>query len=470
MKNKQRRTMLKIFKLQLWITMTFFLAYIISIGLGERGVFSSDLDNKKRVAGTAVSAMLRIFGPPEKPNVSGNASCGNEGFSIVNLRWNNVVDATTYDVYRNGEEIVSGLIDNFIVEENLASETLYKYYVVARGPAGSTTSDTKEFLTKKCRAPRTPFAGISTFEGIGLSQRNGPLITTNKKPLFQGQTSMPLAAVELEVHSNMVIYGTTQTNAEGYWQWSPLVNISRGPHRLSAKVIDLEDPTLVANTFLEFEIIEEAEIKIKEDEKNVEVIAGGSSQKNEPIEVPQERKNQKPFELDISIENKTVISGVKIAEEVYREEDLKATIEFNGMAKAGLPVDVSYALIDSDEKIVGQYYHQAFLNRGSRVEEIIPLPLDLKLGKYKLRVSATIGSATVDNESTFTLKEKPLLKIGAANFVTYPDLVNNLGWFFIASAVLLSFFSLLTLWEHHLYKQARFHVTEKVLKRRGFIN
>lgn len=473
MKNNKKKNIIKILKIQAWITGLFLVAYLLVLSFGERGVFLVDLNNKKRVAGAMVSATLRIFGPPEKPIIMGNATCNNEGSSVVSLNWVRVADATAYDVYRDGELVASNLADTFFIDRSISNNINYFYYLIAKGPAGEAVSEEANFLTKNCKPIILPVINFSTFEGKNIS---GMPTTINKRPLVQGQTNMPFSTVELEIHSDLVFYATVQTNANGYWQWSPSADIPYGAHILYAKVIDNNDASLFATNFLFFAIIEaasaedddededenEKELKKTEIYPTAEDIIRASSQKDEAVG---------PFELNISLEGSVYIKGVSVAGEAYRGENLKTLIEFDSldMAVGGL-IDINYVLIDSSGNTITRYSQREILKEGLQVERMIPLPQELKLGRYKIEISATVGNMTVSNESTFILKDRPLLKIGATTYLTYHDLVGNLSWLFIGSTSFLSFFSIAAMREHYLYKRAVFHITEKVLKRRGFIN
>lgn len=459
------------------------MAYIISIGLGEDGTFLSDLNNKKRVAGTAISAMLKIVGPPEKPLISGKTTCGNNGFSVVTLEWSNVADVLSYDVYRNEKEIASGLTDNFFKDESVLGDVRYTYYVVAKGPAGKSISDRKVFLTKKCR-PAAPFAKINVFDWENI---DGVSITNSRRPAFQGQTNISRAKVELEIHSNAIIYATTQANSEGYWQWFSPVDISYGPHNLYVRIIDPNNPELTVDTSLAFEIIEKAlegtamainempaetkRIKEKEDEKKI-IENPPLEKKTQDISdlFSQANKTLRPFDFNVSITNEISIKELNISNEAYRGENLKTHIEFSGMIKEDMPFDMIYTLVSPDKEIVAQYSQKIVLANGLAVEKTLPLPVNLKLGKYKLKISVAINDVTVSNEKFFVLKDKPVLKVGASTYITYPDLINNLSWIFIVSVIFLLFFLFLVIHEHYLSKKGRFHVTGKVLKRKGFIN
>ncbi|MFA6183669.1 MAG: Ig-like domain-containing protein [Parcubacteria group bacterium] len=466
MKDKKNKIMLKIFKLQLWITILFFLAYAVSIIFGGREVFLSDLINKKKVAGATVSAMVRIFGPPEKPLVSVLAHCNGAGLSVISLNWSNAVDATSYDIYRNGEEIANGLVDNFYLDNNIAEESNYSYYVIARGPAGIATSDTSDVLSQKCVIPEIPFVSIGIFEGKNLSNISGTPTTNNRKPIFSGSTNFENSLVEIKVLGNQSVFSSTQSNQNGFWQWAPLSKLSWGNYIIYVQILDSGNGNVLATNELYF--------KIKEDKSDGDEKSNSHKQTNNLGEIGfdifDRTEPSKPFDFDISLENEVFIKGVTMVGEAYRGENIKAIIDFDSVNANNIPIEVSYALMDPDRKIVAQYLDKIILKEGLILEKSIALPFDLKLGKYKLKISTTVNNITVSNESSFILKDRPILKIGANTTISLNDLVSNLGWLAVASTSFLSFFSLLALWEYHLYKRATFHITENILKRKKFIN
>ncbi|MGW8184551.1 MAG: hypothetical protein ACWGHO_00385 [Candidatus Moraniibacteriota bacterium] len=469
MQNKKRKNfIIKILKIQTWITVLFVIAYLITLSLGTRETFFTDLYSKRQVASAVVSATIRIFGPPGKVAVSGNAFCDSNNESAIRLSWPLVTDATSYNIQRRGEELANELLDNFFVDTNVSARNSYLYKVIAKGPAGTSVSETTVVSAKKCALSEKSSINVSIFEGKNISQIKGTPNTKNKKPVFQGQTDIPFAVIETEVHSNNIVYGTTRANINGYWRWSLPVGISKGLHELYIKAVDPNDSDDGTSSYFVFKIVEEDVDKVKID-KITDII---SSEENiiKDVQLKPEVQVEKPFDLNISVEDDANIEKVDIADEVYRGRDMKTTIGFGGALEKNSAIDVTYTLVDSDENVVMQYSKSTIVGENLTVEESIYPSLDLKLGKYKLVVSATVDGITISKESFVILRDLPLVKIGENSYLTYDDLVSNLSWLVIGSMSCLSFFSVASIREIYLYKRAKFHITEKVLKRKGFIN
>ncbi|MFZ2154113.1 MAG: hypothetical protein WAV16_02670 [Candidatus Moraniibacteriota bacterium] len=465
MKNNKKKNIIKILKIQAWITGLFLVAYLLVLSFGESGVFLSDLNNKKRVAGAMVGAMIRIFGPPTQPVVSGNSFCDSNNLSVVRLDWVNVVDATSYDVFREGNSVADDITDNFLLDENLLNNFSYNYYVVASGPAGVANSEVINISTQGCEAPITYYVKIDDFEGRSMTSWAGTITTENQQPFFSGIASRADAWVELEIYGDNAFYAKTLTNQNGFWQWRFNSNLLVGNYLIYVKLLDLDGEIVLAQDSLNFEILakDEDNSEKKKKKEQIDLTLSDFSSTKQPVV-------KKPFNLDISLSNDIYIRGVSVDREAYRGEGLGTSIDFSDVVVGGLPLKISYTLINEKNEIASHYNEEYILEKNLRVEKYIPLPLSLELGEYRLRIDASISGITVSDESTFILKDRPLLKIGATTYLTYHDLVGNLSWLFIGSTSFLSFFSIAAMREHYLYKRAVFHITEKVLKRRGFIN
>jgi len=474
------KKIIKIFKIQFWVTVFIFIAYGAVIVIGGKDVFLSELNNKRSVAGASVSALIRIIGPPKKPLISISTACTAQGNSYVDLIWGSDEDSNEYDIYRGGEELMKALNKSSFKDLNVMNNNTYSYYVVAKGSQGTTISDGVSIKTGECPAPIIPKITAEIISGKNVRAENISEIS-QRKPFFQGKVNIPYAIINLEIHSSQIIYATVRANINGYWQWSSPVDISYGLHTLYIEAIDPNNPNIVASAVVLFDIIKDEEDDKKETEKKESQVTkfnedGFSSENNFIIDSDGKKEKNiqqtgdRPLDFDISLENGSYIRGVNMAEEAYRGESIKATVEFIKMILKDKQANVSYSLINQDNKIVGQYFDEVVLSDGLILEKIISLPLDLELGKYKIRVSVTVDNTTVSQEYYFMVKDKPILKVGANMYISYNDFVSNLGWLFIFSTLFLFVFSCLALWEHHLCKQSLFYITEKFLKRSGFIN
>lgn len=481
---KQKKSRLKKVLKYHFFTTGFFLFFYLVIGIfGGKQLLFSDIQNKGRVAGAMISAVVRSYGPPQIPVVSVSSGCTIKRAPFIQLDWPVDQDATSFDIYRNGAELMLGLNDNFYIDSNITSEIIYDYYVIANGPKGMETSETVSTSVSACPTITNPNVAVTIFEGNTLDYSSGIPKTTNKKPVFSGTTNIPNAILEIQVQSAQIIYATKFANENGFWQWIPPVELSEGTEILYVKAIDPIDDSITANASFQF-IIEKKKQESDDDNnkhnqkaispKQPIAVPGSSLVTVYPDEInsdqqPPQNFPKKPIDFEVNLESKAFIKGVSIGEDAYRGESLGVEISFTDVIEEGEPAILSYLLIDSDQKIVAQYSDSVFPKKNDIISKNIPLSYKLNLGKYKLQVNATIGNAVVSHENYFILKDRPIIKIGAGTIITYAEVVSHMGWVSIFCILLLVLIAMLTSWEHHLYKKSLFHITEKFLKQKGFI-
>lgn len=464
MKNKKKRILLKAFRIQLWITTLVFLAYLlVAFGNGEN-FFADDFKNKKEVAGSVVSAMIKIFGTPNQPVVTGAAHCDANSFSYVRLDWAVEDDATAYDVYRDGQILALDLVDNFYVDLNVVNESSHNYYVVARGPAGQATSEEIVVLIQACEPQLVPFVKVNVFNGKNIQDTNQLIETKNRKPYFGGVTNIENALIEIEIRGESVFYATTRANQNGVWQWSADANFPLGTYVVYVKAINESDNNIFADCFLTFKI--RAEEDEEDDNKKAVETSLSPEQRDEGIY----KEKEKPFDFDLSLENSVYIKGVDMSDEAYRGESLRVRIAFSQMDIMSGFLEVNYSLLDQNRNVVAKYSDRIKVRDDMIIDKEIILPYNFELGKYNLKISATVDNVTVSHEGYFNLVDRPIVKLGTGAYITYADIVSNLGWLAVVSTLFLGFFSLLAIWEHHLYKRGVFHITEGILKKKGFID
>lgn len=463
MRKQNKGKMLKFFKIQLWITTLIFLAYlIVAFGQGEN-FFVNDLKTKKAVAGSVVTAMIRIFGTPNQPVITIQTGCNNQNNSYIRLDWEIEDDATFYDVCRNGSELAINLVDNFYLDNNVLSGNIYQYSVVARGPAGEATSESFSVRAISCGEPiLIPFVRINSFLGKAIDNQGEIIKTEKEKIFFGGVTNIENALIKIEIRGERDIYAETWANQNGFWDWESLVNIPQGFYTVYIRAVSQDNPSIEADCFLSF-IIRDKETDEEKDEENIPTYkAIDDYRKSYP-------EKQKPFDFDLSMENTIYIKGVSVNEEAYRGENLVVNLEFSDVTLENRPMEVTYILIDPSRKVVSEFTERVVLKKNMILEKNIPLGYEFELGRYNLKINATIDKMTIGHEGFFELKDRPILKIGTGAYITYSDIVNNLGWLAIVSTSFLGFFSILAFWEHHLYERGFFHITEKTLRKRGFI-
>ncbi|MDQ1283979.1 MAG: hypothetical protein QG620_327 [Patescibacteria group bacterium] len=486
MRNKIKKRTInleKLFKLHLALTGFFMAAYLLSGYFLGWGALLSDINQKGRVAGVTVSAVVKVFGPPDPPVLAASAGCDGQNQPYVYLSWNEEDDATSYDIHRGGAELMSGLLDNYYTDESAGNGVNYSYTVTAVGPMGNAVSDPVSVASMNCSQNAIPEISITTFRGKNVASYHGIPSTTDRTPSFSGSTSIANAVINIEIHSGPIIYAETGANSNGFWQWTPGVNLSRVTHTIYVTAVDPQDPSVTASTSLVFKIKEEEEESEDDEEEDEETSETSSVVESVPLVPIQEREDkdleveteiekesaEKPFDFDVELQGETYIRGVEISEEAYRGENLDAKILFNKEAEKYGQAEIIYVISGSDglsEEFRDRIDFAGGLSWGKK----IPLSYKLKTGKYKLQVNVTVGETTVSHEGYFILKDRSVIKIGAGTLITMTDIMSNLGWLVFLAILILLILLMLTAWEHHLTKQALFHITERFLKRKRYIN
>jgi fibronectin type 3 domain-containing protein len=104
-------------------------------------VFASDASGETQSA-NSVTLTAPHCTPPDRPTLTATSIC-ESARAAVQLSWNAVPRATTYDVFRNGIKIRSNLSGNTTstVDTNVTAGTTYSYFVRAENLATSTGPD-----------------------------------------------------------------------------------------------------------------------------------------------------------------------------------------------------------------------------------------------------------------------------------------------------------------------------------------
>lgn len=477
-KNKRnKKSVKKILRVHFLLTTAAVFLYL-SVGFfAGWGILFSDIQHKGKVAGASVAAVVSVLAPPSKPAVTATASCTTQHVSHVELGWGLDANATTYDVYRNSAVLMLGVTENSFDDQNVAGSSAYEYYVVAKGPSGSATSDPVTATAASCSTTTNPEVTVETFQNKSISSLGRVPGTIHRKPVFQGQTNIPNAIIEIEVHSSDVVYATTSANSNGYWQWSTPSKLSYRSHTLFVRAIDPFDSSVVANTSFDFKI--EKKDEKKDNDKSKAMSSGGdyypsnnsssslaveNTVEQTELQTEAQTENKKPLDFKMEIENKSYVKGVSMSEEAYRGENLEVKISFTEMTKENQEINLQYTLSSLDQKVLAEYNDNVKINSGKEIIKEIPLSYNLEPGKYKIQISAIVLGATVSHENYFVLKDRPALKT-AAGSVSYVDLASNLGWLTITCFSILIILFLGALWEHDAIQK---FIDEKIIRKRNF--
>ncbi|MEF3692127.1 MAG: hypothetical protein V3574_03690 [Candidatus Moraniibacteriota bacterium] len=485
----------KILKNHFLLTLAIIVFYIALGSFLGWDLLSADIKNKKQVAGSTVSALMRIIGPPVTPVLSGQSVCSTENEPYIRLSWNADPDADEYDLYRNKELLMTGITDNFWSDLNVSKNKRYTYYLIAKGPEGTAVSDELVVTAIGCISVANPKVWVEKINDKVVDNSGKKPEINPGRPVFIGQTNISRAKMELEiVGGEQTFYATTQANNNGYWHWVSPNFLDIGEYELGMEALDIKDEELFARNSLTFLVTKEregdeegleGEIKKAESEEGLEpqeieeaIIA---SKKNKPkeskeiiqIEIPSQAiREKKPFdfEVDFSQDLQDIfIEGVIIEEEVFRGEDLEIGIIFSEEMSNDLNAQINYRVISQDGKVLLDQADWVKIGPNLKINRKIEVPYSWQTGEYKLQVNVAVGDTAVSNEDYFILKDRPLMRIGAG-YLTYDEIIGKLSWVIIICLNFLFIFILLAIWEHHLTRRAIIQVTEKVLRRKGFVS
>ena len=234
-KNRKKSTLRKITKWHILCTGLVLAAYLaLGFWLGPEALRE---DIKGKVAGASTVLSLHISGPPSKPEITTSAMCNDEQ-SYIGLNWNFTSDTDSYDIYRDGALLVSGITNNYYRDESASYGTIYSYYVIANGPLGNTASDAVSATVGKCIIVK-----VVAVEGMGLVVGEIPKIK-KKDPVFSGITNIPYAAIRVEIHSESLISDLITADENGNWEWKVPEELDYGQHTLYVTAIDANDNSL----------------------------------------------------------------------------------------------------------------------------------------------------------------------------------------------------------------------------------
>jgi hypothetical protein len=439
----------------------------------------NDFKNKIDVAGATISTVVRIWGPPAKPVVSGQSLCNEDGEAYINLNWEEDENATSYDVYRDDEEILLGMTNNYFNDLVPILDQEHSYYVVAKGPAGISTSDSINILTEVCQID-IPTISLNLIDGNILNENGGITKTNEKRPFFQGQTSIPNINLKIEIDSSLILQGTTYSNNSGYWQWQTPSNLDYGMETIYVSVLEGEE--IISSESWIFEIVEEEEDEISdEDEENdedseindgiyfIDEISGNDYQ-SEKQELKEEdiSRIEEDFDFNMKIRNQAYIEGVSMKEDFYRGENMELIILINNNINNAEKANINYKIYSLDQKNVFDHSEEVSLKNINKIIKKIYLPYDMELGKYKIQISMKVNDVIVSHENYFILKDRPVIKIGST-YLTYQNLISNVGWILFLFLLLFLFLILFIIWEYRLSQGAINQITSKFLKKKGFV-
>jgi len=369
------------------------------VGLGN---FTS---GKHQAASPASLFSQKIYGPPAKPVITLTPSCQQTGARIA-IDWGEDEDATSFDIYRNGSVLVTGLVTTQYNDDNVDDSTTYLYYVTANGPMGNETSDIGSATTDACGGSASEQINVVTFDGQNVQNPNAEYDTTNRRPQTTGTTTIENALVDIQLFGPSTSFALTNANGTGYWHWTPVSNLSYGDYTMYLTATDPADSSIVASRIFFFEIKREEEENDDEDEEEDEdeetgpaqivttdVGTSGQAEVPGPKQQPQQQA-EKPVDFSIVVANE----GGKVSSGEYL--DLRLVVLDVARDYQNRKANLNISIVDPLERELDRESFDLMLYGGQRLEKRILIPCPEKAGEYTIRAEITIDDQRVSQEET----------------------------------------------------------------------
>lgn len=373
----------------------FFVLSLVSLRISA-GDFSS---SRHHAASPASLFSQRIYGIPEEPIVVLSSSCEND-VSRVTIDWGEDEDATSYDIYRNGSVLVTGLTGTIYFDDNVDDSTTYLYYVTANGPAGSETSDIESVTTFACGGI-LPIESISvvTFDGQNVQNPSSEYDTTNRRPQITGTTTIENALIDIQLHGGSTSFAVTNANVTGYWHWTPVSNLSYGDYTMYLTATDPLDNSNTASRVFTFEIEredEEDEDDEEDEEETIETTVPVDTQ--QPAPQPTEPTEPKP-EVEKAIDFSIVVINEygKVSSGEYL--DIRLIILDVAKKYENEKGNLNISIVDSQGQELDRDSFDLRLYGGQRLEKRMLISCPQKEGRYIIRAEIVVDEQRVSEEA-----------------------------------------------------------------------
>jgi len=445
----------------------------------DRGFLQRDLGEKYGQVAGATTMTLRMIGPPHKPVLSVSSLCQNYA-AYMHLSWTSDDQMDYFDIDKDGTPLVAGLIENYYNDQMVRELSGYAYSVTAFNPLGQNTSDPVSATALDCGEPPIPpppvipdpTCVITKFQNINLAGFKGVPGTKERMPKFYGITNMPNAVIEVVIMGETSVIATTTANQNGYWTWEPQNKLNYGTHTIWVTAIDPNDSARKKTASLKFKINTEEENKQKDEENKKQAPAApvpGTAVPPTPIlpispgkPIPPPPENISGLDLTVRVKNLDNVAypGRKLL--------VETTINIVGKA-ANQQSELQYWIIDENDNEVFRDSEKAFIGGDMTIGKDLMIPRLLKPGKYKIQTDVMYQGTRYIAEDAFTLKEVPLVNLGAGITLTLGQIMRNLFWVILWLLIMLLLFLTLLAIERWISGRAIIHITEENLRDKGLI-
>lgn len=441
---------------------TLFLSVYLMVAFFDPGFLSYDLRQKFNVfASSTLVVTARVLDVPQKPVVTGSSLCDhNTGVLSVVLDWADDPNTYTFDITRDSLPLVSGLTPSGYTDNNVVVNTTYQYVVTAHGPMGPgfATADPITVTTlAECEiVVPAPTVTLMSFAGRGVDTYIGLPSVTDRRPIFTGTTNIPNATIQVVVGPPSSFLAEVHANINGYFAWQPPLDLAYGIQTFTVTAIDPNDVSRHASTSLQFEI-----------QRSEGGGGGGGSKKSShptsnPVVTPPVLM-EVPIDFSLTVENKD--------QKIFQGEKLDTLLFIKSLAQQyqNKNVPVRFSIVDAQGNTIISNTFGEWLKNGAVLKEGLDIPLYVTPGKYSVRVEMVFDGTNVSRSAEFTLMALPLISLGGGAFITYAEIMRNLGWITLTLLVLFLVWLYMFLREYGLYLHAIRHITEWSLGKAGFM-
>lgn len=438
---------------KVFLTGTIFstLLYLVTGIIAGPQILKQDIEEKYgQVLGAAVNVSALVRGKPLKPVVIATPGCDGY-YPYIDLDWEDDVGVDTFDIYRNGIPLVTGLTTSSYRDNNVNTATTYSYFVVAHGPGGNEQSDEAIVTTKtECYIPSPPppppNLTITRIDYIDLTNFRCLAQTNKKKSTFWGTTNLANARIAVEIRSRRgirMVASTFYANANGYWSWRSKGRLKKGIKTIHLTAYDSVDPTRFATASLRFQVKSKKPSKKFLKKCRVTNLLMAGFGENKPLRISPA--------IDLNIEKNTKI--------IHAGEEINFSLSYPSLKQVN---NFQIEIFNNQEELVA-------LKSKDNANKI-KIDKNWPAGKYKLVVRLISDGVEISAEDDFEVKEKPLLVLSSGYEITSRQILSHLGWASLLSLGLMGMFLPLLFFEYYLSKRALFRITESDLKGRGMID
>lgn len=424
-----------------------------------------------------------VLPPPSVPIVSVEAVCPS-GTLFVGLDWPDDEGATSFDVYRDGSPLVSGLTLSEYDDTGVSTDTGYSYVVIAYGPMGpgiATSAPVSVTTPSGCLELLSPVLSIVTVAETNVEGASSVSVS-DTTPTVTGTSNMPNASVELSIVGSASVYALFATNVNGYWTWTPTAEIDSGTYTLVVRVTHPLYPLQTASDTLTLTILPSSSSSDDDDDD------GSSSKKKKKrrssvtlpsptYRVPPETSVPESPEVPPAIESIPPFSPAALSLDVvnpgnwvfqWRTLETTLTVDRLDESYEGSEGEIKYRVFDPDGEEVFSVTRLVRVHRGDVFREAIPIPRNWHSGDYRITAHLRTGALTVQTETLFLVVDLPIFDLGGGMMVTWTGALLFLGWTSLWSLLFLLLLLLLFVREYWLYLYSREHVDDSDLPGRGF--